>query len=392
MFGNFVAALARSPGISGVKIAIPSEMLEKVNRMVENDDKIEIKPFPIFVEVKRILGIPGTGRLQIALRKVTGRYTGQEGTLRKLSEDCDLLYCFWPHFFTFPDIEKPVICTIQDTILFDFPEIIGAGATYAEWEKQRTWITKCKKVVVSSDVSRLKVMEEFGVDSSKISVIRHDAVPDSKSMGNSDANEALPSLPRNFFVYPSNLSPHKNHYNLLVAWSRFERRRDYPLVFFGGGSEILYFKGPQWDVNLNWQQLRLVGLIKRLGLKPGEDFHALGYVPDELVLPIISRATGLIMPSFAEGGGSYPVEEALSVGVPVLCSDIPVMREHVGKRSAEIKWFDPYLPESIVRAVIDFLDDFKRVKESALRAMGDRRPTWEEIAAAYSAAFGELIK
>ena len=33
------------------------------------------------------------------------------------------------------------------------------------------------------------------------------------------------------------------------------------------------------------------------------------------------------MSSLDEGGDSYPVEEALSVCIPVLCSDIPVMRK-----------------------------------------------------------------
>jgi len=33
------------------------------------------------------------------------------------------------------------------------------------------------------------------------------------------------------------------------------------------------------------------------------------------------------MTSLAKGGGSYPVEEVLSVGTPVLCSDIPIMRD-----------------------------------------------------------------
>jgi glycosyltransferase involved in cell wall biosynthesis len=49
-------------------------------------------------------------------------------------------------------------------------------------------------------------------------------------------------------------------------------------------------------------------------------------VSDQGLLRLLANARGLLMPSFAEGYG-LPVVEALSVGTPVIASDIPVFRE-----------------------------------------------------------------
>jgi len=105
----------------------------------------------------------------------------------------------------------------------------------------------------------------------------------------------------------------------------------------------------------------------------------------------MKNATALVMPTLSEGGGSYPVEEALSVGVPVLCSDIPVMREHLANRSAKIAWFDPESADSIAKAFDQVFDNYDEYKESALRAMNDPRPTWDDVAGQYANLFAEVV-
>src|SRR2546423_5820107 len=138
--------------------------------------------------------------------------------------------------------------------------------------------------------------------------------------------------------------------------------------------------------------LRLLGLIERHRLKQGTDFFVFGYVDDEEMLPLISNAKALIMPTLAEGGGSYPVEEALAVGTPVLCSDIPVLREHLRGRTARIGWFDPYSADSIVKALNDLFDNYEAYKESTVQGTSDPRPTWDDVAAEYVEVFKRLLR
>src|SRR5258708_22192828 len=97
------------------------------------------------------------------------------------------------------------------------------------------------------------------------------------------------------------------------------------------------------------------------------------------------------MPTLSEGGGSYPVEEALTLGVPVLCSDIPVMREHMSQHSAKIGWFDPLSIDSIVNALDDCIDHYPTYKESALKGMSDLRPSWDDIADQYFSVFSSVV-
>ncbi|MCG3144868.1 MAG: hypothetical protein HONDAALG_02378 [Gammaproteobacteria bacterium] len=338
----------------------------------------------------RILGIRGTGRLKQSLRDVVRRGADERlAQLRQTSQDCDVVYVFWPHRQAFLQLEKPVVCTFQDATFFDFPEILGAE-TSAEWQRSAVWLRESTEVVVSSHATRTALVRHFGPHCERATVIHHAILP-AKLDGREVQRTALvTSLPHNYVVCPATVTTHKNHYALLIAWSRFARRREYPLVLLGPGTQEIMSMGPKWSGY--WQYDRISGVAARSGLRLKEDWYALGYVADDEVMPLVSNAAALIMPTLSEGGGSYPVEEALSVGTPVLCSDIPVMREHIGGRSAKIAWFDPESPDSIVCALdhlFDYYDDYKR---STLAAMSDPRPAWDDIAAQYVRVFQRAVR
>lgn len=50
------------------------------------------------------------------------------------------------------------------------------------------------------------------------------------------------------------------------------------------------------------------------------------YLNDKQLIELLSNANALLMPTFAEGWG-MPVAEALTLKTPVICSDLPVLRE-----------------------------------------------------------------
>jgi glycosyltransferase involved in cell wall biosynthesis len=316
----------------------------------------------------------------------------REKLLRQTMQAYDIMYAFWPQKQRYYDVGKPVICTYQDTTFLDFPEILGGKQAAKEIENAKSWVENAH-LVVSSNAVREKLVHHFGVVASGADIIYHNILPEAPNWNESDdavMREEL-GLPPRYFLYPANINAHKNHDTLLKAWSRFEERMQVPLILIGEGVEVL---DSNWSLSRNtyWRQDYLYGLARRLGLKLGQEVLALGYVTNEALGAVTRGATALIMPSYAEGGGSYPVEEALAYGIPVVCSDIPVMREHLAARSARVGWFDPYSSEAILQAIRHLFQNYDQYKQSAMQAKTDVRPTWDEIASQYVRLFKVLSK
>ncbi len=73
-------------------------------------------------------------------------------------------------------------------------------------------------------------------------------------------------------------------------------------------------------------------------------------LPDDLMVPLLKGASAMLLPSFAEGFG-FPLIEALELGVPALCSDIPALRE-TGDGVPE--FFDPLDGPAWRAAILDY--------------------------------------
>jgi glycosyltransferase involved in cell wall biosynthesis len=89
------------------------------------------------------------------------------------------------------------------------------------------------------------------------------------------------------------------------------------------------------------------------GLGVTEDVCFLGWVSAPELEGLYAAASAVVLPTLAEGFG-LPVLEAMARGVPVACSDIPVLREVAGE---DALFFNPRSETAIAQAITRLLGD-----------------------------------
>lgn len=102
-------------------------------------------------------------------------------------------------------------------------------------------------------------------------------------------------------------------------------------------------------------------------------------ISDEEYAALLDRATALVTASRAEGYG-LPVVEALSRGVPVVVTDMPIFREIAGPREGPALFADPDDPQDFARAVRLLEDPVRWKRASAAAPARAAQHSWDESA------------
>jgi glycosyltransferase involved in cell wall biosynthesis len=287
----------------------------------------------------------------------------------------DAAWIPWPHGTPHSPAPLPKVCVFQDTILLD---ALGGHASREFLEGMargvRDAVAYHDRVIVTSNYTRRRMLEVVGSDhADRVAVLPHLATAsphdETATAGSAAAPATLPwGVRPPFLLYPANASEHKNHETLLLALAR-RRRRDVPVLFCGYGTERIGETSLVEQAHLN----RINRLIRDRGLVAGRDFRSLGYVDDATAAALLRQATALVMPTRAEGMG-LPIHEAIDAGVPVVASDIEVLREHYDARSRAIRWIDPECPAEIAAALDDACDHAEELRAAAQNNRGSRHP------------------
>lgn len=125
-------------------------------------------------------------------------------------------------------------------------------------------------------------------------------------------------LPAWYLFYPAQFWPHKNHRRIVEALGILAAQGLEPdLVLAGSKSGRL--RRETFD--------QMMRSAENLGVS--SQVHYLGYAPDEAMSALYAEAEALVIP-VAGTPTSIPVVEAWQAGCPVITSDFPAIREHVG--------------------------------------------------------------
>jgi glycosyltransferase involved in cell wall biosynthesis len=172
-----------------------------------------------------------------------------------------------------------------------------------------------------------------------------------------------------YFVCIGTIEPRKNHLLLLNLWRRFANQ-------FGSRAPRLYIIGQR-----GWENENVIDMIDRCIAIQGLIVER-NAPSDAEVVSLLKGARALLLPSFAEGYG-LPLAEALTAGIPALCSDIPAFRE-VGGQAPE--YLDPLDGTSWGAAILDYAQPESPRRIAQLERLKSWKvPRWEDHFSAVSA-------
>ncbi len=177
-----------------------------------------------------------------------------------------------------------------------------------------------------------------------------------------------------YFVMIGTIEPRKNHLMLLALWR--ELAND-----LGDQAPRLVLIGQR-----GWENENIVDLLDRSPpiRRTVTEYNAL---PDDEMARILAGARALLLPSFAEGYG-LPVAEALSAGIPVICTPLPALRE-IGGDVPEYR--DALDGTGWRAAILDYLQPDSPLRAAQLERLAAwRAPSWADHFARIDALIAEL--
>lgn len=274
-----------------------------------------------------------------------------------------LLSLYTPLFGPKPPIPFIVpIHDLQHRIQPEFPEVGGGAEAEIRDLSIRTICRFATFVLVDSDAGRQDVLRFYGdvIDNDRIRVLpyfppaRRAQPPDSRELARVRRRY---SLPDRYFFYPAQFWPHKNHRLIVEALGQLRREGvECPTVVFAGG-----YADPLRAQTF----IDVMALAGTLGV--GGHVHYVGFVPDRDMPALYSLSAGLVMPTFF-GPTNLPPLEAWAFGCPVITTDLPSIRDHLGDGALYV---DPRDAGSLAQAMRRLWQD--PVLVAQLMAKADQR-------------------
>jgi len=298
-------------------------------------------------ELERRIGPVSWPVVETDLRALSA---GEQLGVGRLVPACDLLV--WP-FVNVPLWgRRPDVVTIHDTCHLDHPECFPGGLK--RWLLRRLYAraARAQRILVPSRFTAERLHHHFGTPTDRIRVVPLAGGTAFERPASAEQRRAAierHGLPDDSVVFVGNCKPHKNLAGLLSAMVRLdERGKGLPLVVVG-----------EFQQNLD-------ALLRRApAARPW--VHGVGQINDDDLVPIVAGARAMVLPSFYEGFGMTALE-AMTVGTPVVCSDIPALRELAGEAA---EFVDPHDPDGIAAGIERVTADASRRDE--LIAAGRQR-------------------
>lgn len=225
------------------------------------------------------------------------------------------------------------------------------------WKRElgfRAQVHSNRHIMLSSEDARRDCEAFFPRSVGHTSVVRNAVTPhDNVDYDGARAIADSYGLPENFFFLPNQFWVHKNHAVVIDALE---------LLRASGHDLVLAVTGKQDDSRDPAHFPALAERVAQLSLK--QKFRMLGLLPLDHVHALMRVCTALINPSLFEGW-STTVEEAKSMGTPMILSDLAVHREQA---EGQADFFDPNSAECLAEIFRSFIPLSRRERDSRSQA------------------------
>lgn len=123
------------------------------------------------------------------------------------------------------------------------------------------------------------------------------------------------------------------------------------------------------------------------------DVISMHYMPARVHAAFYACARLSVVPTLFEGGFPFVFTESLSVGTPVVISDIPVVREVFSEDERSLICFDPYNIEKMVERISWAIDNEMYLLDFEKNIFGKMKErTWKIVAEEYLNVFTNPVK
>lgn len=352
--------------------------LAKINTKHEFELFTDIFDKKTLQEISESLGIFGKSNFRIVSLPTKNKFGWNFWTLpsylRKNNLDIYLTQYITPFFV--PKSTK--IATIVHDISFNFfPQFIKLSDLFFLKTLIPLSLKRADKIIGVSEFTRNEIIKFYKIDSEKV-VYVHNSISADFAIGVVSPEERKKArekygLPEKFILYLGTLQPRKNIPRLIAAFAQIKAELAGTKLVICGSLEA-------HNVDVQIKQS-----VKERSLENEVIFP--GFIDERDKIAIFASAHVFVFPSLYEGFGIPPLE-AMSQKVPVLCSDIPSLREIAADGAL---FFDPRKLDDFSKKMYAISTD-ENLRNGLIRIGKERIGffSWEKSAKKILAIFEEM--
>lgn len=257
----------------------------------------------------------------------------------------DIVYFLSPTELQYDCISTNYISTVWDLCHLDQPEFpeVRLNNEHNIRQKLYEWtLPRSCAIIADSLVGKNNIVHRYRVSPDRVHISPFRAtqsVLDFCRTPNDTLNiQQIYNIRQPYIFYPAQFWAHKNHVYILESIAHLKDEYGVYLSAVFTGSD----KG-----NLS----HVKSVVQRLDIE--DRIHFLGFVPNEHIPHLYLNSLALVMPTYF-GLTNLPPLEAFKLGVPVLYSDLPLLRDQVLGAATLLDLRDP---RSLSSALLRLLQD-----------------------------------